>query len=93
MQAQAGARGGPLLLQAREEAKRIKRIKRIKKDQKDQKKDQKEGKDQKDQKDQKDPAVHGAERIKKDQPHPPSGAWRPMVDQWSHHPWPMAGEW
>ena len=43
------------------------------KDQKDQK-DQKGGKDQKDQKDQKDPAVHGPERIKKDQPHPPSGS-------------------
>jgi len=58
-----------------------KRIKRIKKDQKkDQKerkdqKDQKGGKDQKDQKDQKDPAVHGPERIKKDQPHPPSVTW------------------
>jgi len=59
-------------------SKRIKKsIKKDHKDQKDQKdhkdqKDQKGGKDQKDQKDQKDPAVHGAERIKKDQPHPPS---------------------
>jgi hypothetical protein len=66
----------------KKDQKGSKRIKRTRKDQKGSKgskgsesgKGQKDRKDQKDQKDQKDPAVHGAERIRKDQTHPPSGA-------------------